>query len=327
MSAGHDHSHATSNQHAIKVALLLTATFLIVELVGGILTRSLALISDAAHMFTDTAALAIALAAIHIAKRPADKVRTFGYYRFEVLAAAFNALLLFAVALYILYEAYMRLRTPADIQSISMLAIAVTGLVVNLISMRLLSNGKDESLNVKAAYLEVWADLLGSLAVIVGAVIIAATGWAWVDSVIAVLIGLWVVPRTWMLLKSSLNVLLEGVPEHIDTDAVKAMLLSVPGVLSIHDLHIWALTSGKVSLTVHIVNDPAVNAEMQILPRVKGLLANRVGITHVTVQCELTPCGQADGVEHFSEKVHEPIQASIRDQAGRDGERPVEHKN
>lgn len=321
MAAGHDHHHASANQRAMKIALVLTTTFMLVELVGGILTRSLALISDAAHMFTDCAALAIALAAMQIAKRPADKARTFGYYRFEILAAAFNALLLFAVALYILYEAYTRLRAPAEIESMGMLAIAVTGLVVNLVSMRLLGSGKDKSLNVKAAYLEVWSDLLGSIAVIVGAAIIAVTGWPWVDSVVAVLIGLWVLPRTWVLLKSSLNILLEGTPENIDIDAVQAMLLSVPGVLSIHDLHIWALTSGKVSLTVHIVNEPTVDAELQILPTVREGLARRFGITHVTIQCELTPCGQAEQLEHFLEPASNPMHAH------RSGPREHEHGN
>lgn len=304
MGAGHDHSHATGNERALKVALALTSTFLLVELVGGILTKSLALISDAAHMFTDTAALAIALAAIQIAKRPVDKTRTFGYYRFEILAAAFNALLLFGVALYILYEAYQRLQSPPEIQPTGMLVIATFGLVVNLVSMRVLSGGKEHSLNVKGAYLEVWSDLLGSLGVIVGAVIIRFTGWTWVDSAVAVLIGLWVLPRTWILLKSSLNILLEGVPEDIEIDKVEELLLSVNGVKSIHDLHVWALTSGKPSLTVHIVNDAEVEAERAILPRARELLAQEFGITHVTIQCELIPCRQSEAAEHFESATH-----------------------
>lgn len=300
MGAGHEHSHATGNERALKIALALTSTFLLVELVGGILTKSLALISDAAHMFTDTAALAIALAAIQIAKRPADKARTFGYYRFEILAAAFNALLLFGVALYILYEAYQRLKSPPEIESTGMLVIAAVGLVVNLISMRMLSGRKDQSLNVKGAYLEVWSDLLGSLGVIVGAVIIRVTGWAWVDSAVAVLIGLWVLPRTWILLKSSLNILLEGVPEDIQLASVEAAVLSVNGVKSIHDLHVWALTSGKISLTVHLVNDPQVDAERDILPSIRDRLAKEFGITHITIQSELSPCWQADPAAHFA---------------------------
>ncbi|CAG9183853.1 cation diffusion facilitator family transporter [Cupriavidus respiraculi] len=304
MGAGHDHGHATGNERALKWALGLTATFLVVELVGGLLTQSLALISDAAHMFTDTAALAIALAAIQIAKRPVDKARTFGYYRFEILAAALNALLLFGVALYILYEAYQRLQSPPDIESTGMLLIAVVGLVVNFASMRILAGGKDHSLNVKGAYLEVWSDLLGSLGVIIGALIIRFTGWAWVDTVVAVMIGLWVLPRTWILLKSSLNILLEGVPEEIEIGRVEEALRSIRGVKSIHDLHVWALTSGKVSLTVHVVNDAAINAEREILPAIRDLLAQQFGITHITVQCELAPCRQADRSVHFESAAH-----------------------
>lgn len=304
MSAGHDHGHSNANERALKLALALTSTFLLVELVGGIVTKSLALISDAAHMFTDTAALAIALAAIQIAKRPADKARTFGYYRFEILAAAFNALLLFGVALYILYEAYQRLKSPPEIASTGMLLIALVGLIVNLLSIRVLAGGKDHSLNVKGAYLEVWSDLLGSLGVVVGALVIRFTGWTWVDSAVAVLIGLWVLPRTWILLKSSLNILLEGVPEDIDLAKVEEALLAVKGVTSIHDLHVWALTSGKPSLTVHLVNDEAVDAEREILPSARTVLAERFGITHVTIQCESTPCWQADATAHFESAAH-----------------------
>ncbi len=199
MSADHDHT-AGANAKALTRALLLTSTFLVIEVVGALMTGSLALLSDAAHMFTDAAALAIALLAVRMGRKAADDARTYGYARFEILAAAFNAVLLFLVALYILYEAYRRLSQPQEIASVGMLGVAVAGLVINLISMRILSSGKDESLNLKGAYLEVWADMLGSLGVILGAVVIYFTGWSWVDSVVAVLIGLWVVPRTWTLL-------------------------------------------------------------------------------------------------------------------------------
>ena len=294
------HNHAAGgNERSLTIALALTTTFLIVELVGGIVTQSLALISDAAHMFTDVAALGIALAAIRIAKRVADKRRTFGYHRFEILAAAFNAMLLFGVAVYIVYEAYLRLKAPADIQSTGMLAIAVVGLVVNLISMRVLAGGRGASLNVKGAYLEVWSDMLGSIGVIIGAIVIRYTGWSWVDSLVAVLIGLWVLPRTWTLLKSSVNILLEGVPEDVDLEKVKQALLGTPGVLGIHDLHVWALTSGKTSLTAHLVHEVEMNAETAILPVVRKRLSDEFGITHITVQCELAQCHQIDEEHHF----------------------------
>lgn len=302
MGSGHSHAvNVGQNERPLWMALGLTTIFLIAEVVGGILTNSLALISDAAHMFTDTAALGISLAAIRIGKRPADKQRTFGYYRFEILAAAFNAMLLFLVALYILYEAYQRLRQPPEIQTGMMLAIAVLGLVINLISMRLLSGGQEHSLNVKGAYLEVWSDMLGSIGVILGAVLIRYTGWGWVDSAIAVGIGLWVLPRTWTLLKASMNVLLEGVPEGVGLADVEATILSVPGVASIHDLHVWAITSGKSSLTVHVVSNSGSAAWPILLHRIRDALADKFDIHHSTVQIEDTPCEQAQEVHTFGE--------------------------
>lgn len=298
MSAGHNHGAGTRNERALWIAVGLTASFLIAEVVGGIMARSLALLSDAAHMFTDVAALGISLAAIRIARRPADRKRSFGYYRFEILAAAFNAILLFAVAAYILYEAYKRLSSPPDIQSTTMLLIAVLGLVINLVSMRVLSGGKDDSLNVKGAYLEVWSDMLGSVGVIAGAIVIRFTGWAWVDSAVAVGIGLWVLPRTWFLLKASLNILLEGVPEEIDIGDVSEALLTVPGVTGIHDLHVWAISSGKVSLTAHAVHSADVAAGT-VLHVMRERLARDFHIVHVTIQCELVPCRQAGEDSHL----------------------------
>jgi len=243
-------------------------------------------LSDAAHMMTDALALAISLVAIQVAKRPADRKRTFGYARFEILAAAFNALLLFAVAFYILYEAYQRLQAPAEIQSTGMLVIALLGLVVNLISMRLLSAASGESLNVKGAYLEVWSDMLGSVGVIIAALVIMFTGWGWVDSVVAAAIGFWVLPRTWTLLKASMNILLQGVPEGVDIEQVEQAIRSVPGVRDVHDLHIWALTSGKNVLSTHLVADASQGTEQQILSRVTELLHEQFDISHATIQVE-----------------------------------------
>ncbi|MFL6678964.1 MAG: cation diffusion facilitator family transporter [Burkholderiaceae bacterium] len=297
--AGHDHA-AGANEKSLKIALALTGAFLVVELAGGLIARSLALLSDAAHMFTDTAALGIALMAIHIAKRPADSKRTFGYHRFEILAAAFNAMLLLVVAAYILWEAYLRLKAPPEIQSNLMLGIAVVGLVVNLLSMKVLRSGQEESLNVKGAYLEVWADMIGSIGVILGAAVIRFTGWAWVDSAVAILIGLWVVPRTMTLLTSSINILLEGVPEDVDLEKVREALLGVPGVRSLHDLHVWSVSSDKTTLTVHLVTEPATHGETQVLPAVRARLDEDFGIRHITVQCEVTPCDQTDEADHSS---------------------------
>nr|WP_308632401.1 cation diffusion facilitator family transporter [Oxalicibacterium solurbis] len=210
---GHSHSHVPQgegSEKALLLALGLITDFLIATVIGGILTSSLALLSDEAHMFTDTTELAIAFAAIRIGRRPTNRMRTFGYYRFGILAAAFIAVLLFGVALYILFDIYRRLQLPSEIQSAGMLIIAILGLITNLVSMCVLSGGKDKSM--KGPYFEVRSDMLGSLGVIVGAVIIRYTGWTWGDSVVAVAICFWVLPRTWTLLRSSLNVLLESVP-------------------------------------------------------------------------------------------------------------------
>ena len=284
---GHDHSYAVvteGNAKKLTIALVLTTTFLIVEVIAGLITQSLALLSDAAHMFTDAAALAIALAAIKIAKRPADNKRTFGYQRFEILAALFNASMLFFVAIYILYEAYQRFTQPPEIQSVGMLIVASLGLVINLISMKILMSSAAESLNMKGAYLEVLSDALGSVGVIIGAVIIYYTNWYWVDTIIAVAIGFWVLPRTWILLRQSINILLEGVPEEVDIEKLRNDLLALDGVESIHQLKVWAITSKNIHLTVHLF---APNADRKQLHYAAAeMLSHEHGIAEVTLQIE-----------------------------------------
>ena len=284
---GHDHSHAVvteGNAKKLTIALILTTTFLVIEFIAGIITQSLALLSDAAHMFTDAAALAIALAAIKIAKRPADDKRTFGYQRFEILAALFNASMLFFVAMYILYEAYQRFTQPPEIQSLGMLIVASIGLVINLISMKILMSSAADSLNVKGAYLEVLSDALGSVGVIIGAIIIYFTNWYWVDTIIAVAIGFWVLPRTWILLKQSINILLEGVPEEVDIEKLRNDLLALDGVESIHQLKVWAITSKNIHLTVHLF---APNADRKQLHYAAAeMLSHEHGIAEVTLQIE-----------------------------------------
>lgn len=288
---GHEHSHAVvteENAKKLTIALSLTITFLIVEVIAGFITQSLALLSDAAHMFTDAAALAIALAAIKVAKRPADDKRTFGYQRFEILAALFNASMLFVVAVYILFEAYQRFTHPPEIQSVGMMVVAVIGLIINLISMKILVSSAQDSLNVKGAYLEVLSDALGSVGVIIGAVIIYFTQWYWVDTIIAVLIGFWVLPRTWILLKQSINILLEGVPEEIDIEKLRQDLLALDGVESIHQLKVWAITSKNVHLTVHLF---APHADRnQLYRNAYEMLSHQHGISEITLQIEEDEC-------------------------------------
>jgi cobalt-zinc-cadmium efflux system protein len=287
MSAGHEHSHgnALTSERRLWIALALTATFLVVEVAASLLTGSLALLSDAGHMATDVAALAIALLAIKLGKRPANSRRSFGYRRLEILAAALNAAGLFLVAGYVLIEAVQRFGNPRPVDSIGMLVVAAMGLVINAISMKLLSGGRDESLNVRGAYLEVWADLLGSIAVLLGAALIWLTGRTWIDPLVAILIALWVLPRGWQLLRSASHVLLEGTPEGIDPEAVRQTLLSVTGVIAVHDLHIWSVTTGVPLLSAHLqIGELATwNAT---LVKVREALAKHHRIDHSTLQPE-----------------------------------------
>lgn len=287
------HNHAAgANSRMLAIALVLTTAFLIVELVGSFLFNSLALLSDAAHMFTDSAALAIALAAVKVGQRPADDKRTYGYRRFEILAAAFNALLLFAVAGYVLWEGVARFLEPTKVQSMGMLVVAGIGLIVNIIAMRLLAAGKDQSLNVKGAYLEVWADMLGSIGVIVGAVTIMMTGWQWVDPVVAIGIGLWVLPRTWSLLRDTTHILLEGVPRDLRLADIRTAISSTPGIVSTHDLHVWSMTSDDVSASAHVQLEKGADAET-VRVAVAGMLHKQFGIEHSTIQVEKEVCPDA----------------------------------
>lgn len=280
---GQGHSHgADANARQLGTALVLTGSFLVVEVIYGFVSGSLALLSDAGHMLTDVMALALSLFALRIGRRAADVRRTFGYRRAEILAAAVNAAALFAIGLYILVEAYLRLREPVTVQTTPMLIVATLGLIVNLISARILAGGAEGSLNVRSAYLEVMGDLLGSVAVIVGAILIRLTGLAWIDPVLGAGIGLWVLPRTWTLLKSSVNVLLEGAPEGLDLGRLRADLGALPGVEEVHDLHVWSVTTGEHSLTAHLVcpQPPA-----DLLAQVHEV-AESHGIGHSTVQIE-----------------------------------------
>ena len=303
---GHDHSHAhkvEGNEKRLMFALVLTTIFMVVEIVGGILANSLALLSDAAHMFTDVTALAISLAAVRIGRRPVDDRRSYGYQRFEILAAAFNAVMLFAVAGYILYEAWRRFIEPPEVNTGGMLAIAVVGLAVNLVSMKLLFGGKDESLNVKGAYLEVWSDMLGSAGVIVAALAIRWTGWAWLDPAVAVGIGLWVLPRTWSLLKASTHILLEGTPADVDMAKLRARIESTPGVDAIHDLHVWTLTSGQYVLTAHVVTTGPASPDL--LQKLSEELRTGFKISHTTIQREEEKCGDMHEPLHGEEPLGE----------------------
>lgn len=291
---GHNHGAGASTKR-LAIALGLTTAFLIAELVGAFVFDSLALLSDAAHMFTDSAALAIALAAVKIGQRPPDDQRTFGYRRFEILAAAFNAILLFAIAGYVLVEGVGRFFEPRPVESVGMLIVATIGLVVNLISMRILAGGKDDSLNVKGAYLEVWADMLGSIGVIGAAIAIYFTKLSWIDPIVAIGIGLWVLPRTWTLLSDTTHILLQGVPRGFALKAIRAAMSEVDGVTGVHDLHLWSVAGDDASLTAHVAVAEEANAE-GVRRALADMLEVRFAVHHATIQTETEPCGDEESL-------------------------------
>ena len=293
---GHDHNHAAgASARSLAIALCLTGSFLFAEIIGAWWFNSLALLSDAAHMFTDSAALAIALVAVKVGQRKADEQRTYGYRRFEILAAAFNALLLFVAAAFIAWEGVQRVIAPQPVASLGMMLVAALGLIVNLIAMMVLSKGKEESLNVKGAYLEVWADMLGSLGVIAAAAMIWFTGWDWIDPIVAIGIGVWVLPRTWVLLRDTTHILLQGVPKGMQLSDIRAAMEGSTGVASVHDLHLWSVAGDDASLTAHIVLAGDHDGEAVRLS-VAALLEERFHLHHVTLQTERLACHDGDHV-------------------------------
>jgi cobalt-zinc-cadmium efflux system protein len=267
------------------MALGLTTAFLIVEVIGGLWTGSLALIADAAHMATDAGGLFLALLAIRFAERPATPQLTYGYVRMEVLSALTNAVVLLLVTAYILYEAYERIITPPEIIAGPMLVVAIIGLCVNLISMKLLSAGSSESINLKGAYFEVLSDMLGSVGVIIAALVVMLTGWTLADPIIGIGIGLFIIPRTWILLKQAIHILMEGTPPDVDLRLVETKLLEIDGVTAIHDLHVWTITSGIDAMSCHLViADMAQNRAT--LAAARTVMASEFKIDHVTIQIE-----------------------------------------
>ncbi len=277
-------SIAARGQGRLAIVLGLTTSYMLAEVVGGLVTGSLALLADAGHMLTDVFGLTMALIAIRFAQRPATPAKTYGFYRTEILAALVNSVVLFAIAGYILYEAWRRFQEPPVVQSLPMIGIAVGGLVVNLIGLKLLHAGAGESLNMQGAFLEVLSDLLASLGVILAGIIIYTTGWLPADPLISAVIGLFILPRSLRLLKQALDVLMEATPAHISTEAIEAALRDVPGVNSIHDLHVWTITSGFVAMTAHVVSDGPESSEL--LHQLRPLLRDRFGIEHLTLQVD-----------------------------------------
>ena len=298
----HSHAHGQSAhgaaraEHTVRLrwALVLIVGFLVVEVVVGIVSGSLTVLSDAGHMATDALGIGISLAAVTAATRASTGgQRTFGLYRLEILAALANSLLLLGVAAYVLVEAVMRLRDPAEVEPLPVIIVGVLGLAVNVAAFLLLREGAETSMNVRGAYLEVVADLLGSVGVVIGGLLIWTTGADWVDPVIGAAIGLYVVPRAISLGRTALRVLVEAAPEGMAVDDVRAALLALDGVSDVHDLHVWTLTSEMNVLTAHVVVADGT-APRPVLLAARGVLAERFGLEHATLQVEEDgddPCG------------------------------------
>jgi len=268
----------------LLVVLSLTTAYLLAEVAGGLLTGSLALLADAGHMLADVFGLTMSFAALRMAARPATPRRTFGFHRAEILAAVANAVLLLGIAGFILVEAWSRFTAPEDVAGLPMLLVAVGGLVVNLIAVTTLHGAADASLNLRGAFLEVVADLLGSVGAILAAVTIALTGWTQADPLVSVLIALFIVPRAFGLLGAGLNVLLEATPAHLDLGQVVASMQTVPGVSTVHDVHAWTIASGYVAMSAHVLSNGRPSAE--VLHDLQSLLREEQHIQHVTLQVE-----------------------------------------
>ena len=279
------HTHGSRHKSRLLGALALTATVLVVELAVALWTGSLSLLADAAHMFTDAGAILLSLGAIWVAERPATATKTYGYYRVEILATLVNGVLLCVLALVILWHAWGRLWAPPEVAGVPIVLAAALGLAANLASMRLLHGGAAESLNVRGAYLEVLGDALSSGAVLVAGAVIAVTGWHGADPLAGAVIGLLILPRTGALLWQAVNVLLEGVPPHLDVTEIGLALAEAPGVLRVHDLHVWTLTSGREAMSAHVVVDAGAASD-RILQALHLLLHVRFGIDHTTIQVE-----------------------------------------
>ena len=291
-AGGHgDHGHVSirsgeRHKSTLLVAFGILAVFMVVEVVAGLVTNSLALISDAGHMFTDAIGLGMALAAIQLASRGTERRhRTFGLYRLEILAALANAVLLFGVATYVLVEAVRRFDNAPDVMNGPMLVVAGAGLAANVVAFLLLRAGSKESINVEGAFLEVLADLAGSMGVIIGAIVIGITGWEWVDPIVGVGIGVWILPRTWRLGGRALRILVQAAPPGMDLDAIESELAAIVGVVDVHDLHVWTLTSEMEVASAHLMVSAAADGHA-VLDQARAMLRDRYRIDHATFQIE-----------------------------------------
>ena len=292
------HNHNNVNRQEIEsnrgliIALGIVIVMMVVEVVGGLLSNSLALLGDAGHMLVDALALSLSLFALTLAKRPATTTRTYGFHRAEIMAALFNGAILAIVAAFIFYNAYQRFQNPPEIRSGLMLVVAILGLLANLAGILLLRRNRHVSLNIRAAFFHILGDTISSIGVITASIIISLTGWAYADPIIAIVIGIIILTGAVQLLRESSDILLEAVPKHIEMDKVLPIIKNVEGVDSIHDLHIWTITSGIFALSAHVVvQDVMVSRTREIIDNINREMAEHFNIAHTTLQLE---CGQGE---------------------------------
>src|SRR5512136_2930979 len=295
------HSSANANQRRLLIALGITGLMTTVEVVGGALSNSLALLGDAGHMFTDTLALGLSVVALSLAKRPASQTRTYGFHRAEVLAALGNGIILVLICGFVFYEAYQRFVTPPEVRGGLMLGVAAVGFVANLFGILILRSASRDNLNVKGAFLHMWGDTISSVGVIVGGVVILAAGWTIVDPIISIFIGLLILRGAIKLILEANDILLEAVPKHLDVAQIITALKEIEGVKDVHDVHLWTITSGMYALSCHLqIEDRMVSSSSNIVEAVNQALSRKFGIGHSTLQLE---CGECENgpVCHLSD--------------------------
>ncbi len=289
------HERDGSAGRSLRTALVITAAVLVIELIGGIYSNSLALLADAGHMFTDVAALSLSSFAIWFAAKPATPRKTYGFYRVEILAALLNGVFLVLVALFVLHEAYDRMLNTPAVRSELMLLVASGGLLANLASAYILFSKQSESLNVRGAFFHVLSDALGSVGAIVASLLILFMGWNFADALISAIVAVLILSSSWILIRDAVDILLEGTPSHINLTTLKEQLVGADGVMSVHDLHVWTLTSGVVAMSCHIVVDEGDSGRIDFLGRVNRIAHDRFRIDHTTIQVEQADLTGQDG--------------------------------
>ena len=294
----HEHGHAHGNsgsaaggRRGLLIALSITVVMMIAEVIGGLLSNSLALLSDAGHMLTDNLALLLSFFAMKFATMPATDRRTFGFYRLEILAALINGIILVLISIYIIYEAYLRFLHPQPVQGMLMLVVAIIGLVVNIIGAMVLTKHSHENLNIRGAYLHIIGDALSSVGVVIGGVVILFTGWYLIDPLLSVLISFVIIYGAWALVKESVSILLESVPAHVEIDTVAVEIGKLPGVREAYHVHVWTITSGVYAMSAHVViDDRLVSGSRDLLDQIRAVLADKFKILHSTIQLECERC-------------------------------------